>query len=95
MDFEKFEILKGRLESYLDANAFSIDELDDNLSDPGNKDIRAIFESELKEAIDTGAISREEFQSMTALPFDDDADYARFLQEVYDYLFADGEYPEF
>ncbi len=95
MNFEKFEILKGRLGSYLHANVFELDQLDDNLDLPANKDVREVFRSELQEAIQTGVLPRDEFRTLTGFTFDSDADYTRFLSEIYAYLFEDGEYPEF
>lgn len=93
MTFEKFEILKDRLAGYCNVNAFDLAGLKENLQDPDNADINAIFRAELREAIDGAALNVQEYEDLTGEDFDTDEDMRDLLRGIFAYLYEGAAHP--
>lgn len=93
MNFEKYEILKSRLETYCNVNAFDLIALKANLELPDNAGFRETFRAELTEAIETDALPRVEYEKLTDDEFDDDDAYKAYLRGIRGYLFEGAPHP--
>ena len=91
--FEKFDILKGRLQNYANVNAFDLAALKANLTQPGNEAFLDIFRSELDETIAGNGVPRSTYEALTDDEFDDDDAYVDYLKGIRGYLFEDAPHP--
>lgn len=92
MSFPKFEILKSRLRTYCNVNAFDLIALKANLELPANAGFRQTFAAELDEAI-AGALPRADYERLTGDEFEDDAAYLDYLRAIRAFLFEGGPHP--
>lgn len=93
MDFEKFAILKGRLEAYADINAYDLGALKANLDDPANARFRDIFARELQEAIADDVFTPASYEALTGESFDDDDALRQGLRAMQAFLLEGGPHP--
>lgn len=89
----KYEILKDRISNYCNVNAIDLAGLKENLEDLENADISAIFRAELREAIDAGNLSAEDYEDLTGEDFDSDEDMRDLLRGIFAFLYKGGAHP--
>ncbi len=82
-----------RMKNYLHVNAFAPDALKDLLSAPQNRQLRDNLKSDFKELLDKKYLHKKQFEELTGHEFESEADYFLFLNEVYQYLFEKGPWP--
>jgi hypothetical protein len=87
------DILRSRLKTYCDVNAFDLIALKANLEKPENAEFREKFQAELEEAVDGDTLTKEEYEALTGDEFEDDEAYDDFLTAVEVFLFEDGPHP--
>lgn len=86
-------ILKSRIKTYLDVNAFDLVALRANLQAEGNATFHDMFRDELALSIAGNGLSMDEYADLTGDDFDDQADYLAYLTGVQAFLFEDGPHP--
>src|SRR3546814_983848 len=87
MSVETFEILKQRLANYCNVNAFDLAGLKEDLHGQDNVELNAIFRAQLREAIDAGILSTEDYERLTGEDFDTDDDLRDLLHGIFAYLY--------
>ncbi len=92
-EFEPFEILKRRLRTYAHVESFDLEDLRDNLNQPGNGRFLEAFRNELDQTIAGSGLTQAEYEALTDDEFEDEATYIAYITAMRGYLFDGGKHP--